>query len=563
MSHDTALDIDLNDTYSINSQLTFHFGGFDMRYIAGYTTYSYDLHSDWDNTSITSYRIPLAPGVTLCNTTPGCTALTVFPSENFRYIENNRWQAHELTFLSTDDGPLQWVFGIFYFDERYDQPTTISAVPSQTQVYAPRYPNFVTVDGTAAPLNPSGAMYSAEYDMQTKSEAVFGQIDWSITDAWKMTVGLRYTRDTKKGDEFYRLILFNDNFATSPFGGATGVGSLMPAVDITPFVASTGAAPGVVVAGHALPDGRYARSLEATFSSVTGTFGVDWTPDADTLLYGRYSRGYKSGGFNAGTLAALPLTNPEHVDAFELGLKRSWGANLLINAALFYYDYQDAQIPVGVNISGTIQTQFFNIPKAKSEGFELAAIWSPIENLQLNLTYSLNRTAIQSDCVLVAGVATGACLVDSNDPLGTAAGSQPIGPQIATATGLQQPQSVRGAALPQAPRNKWAFNINYTWEDVLGGSLTLSGNYIWKDLSYASVFNRAYNLAPRWDQVDLRAIWRSEDENLTVIGYVKNVFDTLGYEAAGTGIPLSTGTVSSYVLTQPRVFGIEVHVKFQ
>ena len=48
-----------------------------------------------------------------------------------------------------------------------------------------------------------------------------------------------------------------------------------------------------------------------------------WTPDPDTLAYGKYSRGYKTGGFNSGTLAAFPETQPETVDAIEIGLKKT------------------------------------------------------------------------------------------------------------------------------------------------------------------------------------------------------------------------------------------------
>jgi outer membrane receptor protein involved in Fe transport len=42
------------------------------------------------------------------------------------------------------------------------------------------------------------------------------------------------------------------------------------------------------------------------------------------MTYFRYSRGYKAGGFNIGNggfFGANPETNPEHVDAYEIGLK--------------------------------------------------------------------------------------------------------------------------------------------------------------------------------------------------------------------------------------------------
>jgi outer membrane receptor protein involved in Fe transport len=77
--------------------------------------------------------------------------------------------------------------------------------------------------------------------------------------------------------------------------------------------------------------------------------GVDWTPDSDTLVYGKYNRGYKPGGLGcAATFCVqtpLPYTDRELVDAFEVGFKRDWRDwNLTTNAVFFYYDYQGYQV---------------------------------------------------------------------------------------------------------------------------------------------------------------------------------------------------------------------------
>jgi iron complex outermembrane receptor protein len=82
---------------------------------------------------------------------------------------------------------------------------------------------------------------------------------------------------------------------------------------------------------------------------VTGVLGVDWTPDTDTLIYGKYNRGYKPGGLGCAatfcTQVATPYTDKELVDAFELGFKRDWRDwDLTTNAVLFYYDYQGYQV---------------------------------------------------------------------------------------------------------------------------------------------------------------------------------------------------------------------------
>ena len=91
---------------------------------------------------------------------------------------------------------------------------------------------------------------------------------------------------------------------------------------------------------------------------------------------------------------------------------------------------------------------------------------------------------------------------------------------------------------------------------------------------YSSVFNRVYNESPSWDQVDLRATWKSKTDKYEIIGYVKNVFDAVGYQAAsgasliqqpqpfGYGLTTATSIERNFALTDPRTYGIELHYKF-
>ena len=101
------------------------------------------------------------------------------------------------------------------------------------------------------------------------------------------------------------------------------------------------------------------------------------------------------------------------------------------------------------------------------------------------------------------------------------------------------------------------------------GQLILSGSYIWKDKSYDSVFVRAYDEAPSWDQVDLRATWQGNHDKYELVAYVRNLFNTLGYDAAAGGYPIAAPVggggftqAPAYDLTPPRTYGFEVHYKF-
>jgi len=239
----------------------------------------------------------------------------------------------------------------------------------------------------------------------------------------------------------------------------------------------------------------------------------------------------------------------------------------------FYYDYSNDQVPVGIPVGGINLTQFVSVPKAVSDGIEVQAIWNPIRDLVLSLTYGLDHTSIKSDCSaaqaasLVANPNTtyGGCIIDYADPQALAVGAKPVGP--ATSSGDFY-QSIKGAELPQAPENKVAFNAIYTFH-FDPGDLSMSGTFIWKDKSYASVFERPYYEAPSWDQVDLRLTWSGDHDRYEVVAYVKNVFNSLGYDAAGAGYyllnPVGGGAATqapAYDLTPPRLYGLEFHYKF-
>ncbi len=78
----------------------------------------------------------------------------------------------------------------------------------------------------------------------------------------------------------------------------------------------------------------------------TGTASVSWTPNfSDTNVYAKYSRGYKSGGFNLGALVAgTGEVDPEYINDYEGGWKQSFlSGSLQTNVAVFYYQYYGLQ----------------------------------------------------------------------------------------------------------------------------------------------------------------------------------------------------------------------------
>jgi iron complex outermembrane recepter protein len=580
-AHNVATDITVDKAYTFTLHWTHHFDGFDVKYVTGYSQYHYELNTAYfnnDNSSITSYQVPISPLSPFFGD-PAISPLTVNPTQVFNFTTDTKWWSHELTFSSTNNSPLQWIAGLYYYNETDNNPET-DHLPDQPQVYNPvslaGIPTAVGAGLMGLPIpasalaapNPSGNEFLLDYQDRIQSFAGYGQVDYKVTSTIKLTAGLRYTFDWKHGTEETRYVDFSSNVA--PTLTPYLLGSALPAIDITPAEISFGPGKGIcglpVLQTSGPYAGAYTRCLSDHSEALTGTAGVEWTPDSETLAYLRYNRGYKAFAFNAGFISPNTEAAPEHVDDIEVGVKKTlFDHTLVIDADAFWYNYTNDQVPLGVANGSVTLTEFLNVPRAVSEGIELTADWRPIRHLDLNLTYGLDRTVITSSCVSVGGTPTGACYEDALDPFAQAAGARPVGGVTSSGTFLQ---SVQGDALPQAPENKVAFNVNYTWE-FDPGNLTGSVTYVWKDKSYASIFTRTYDEAPSWNQVDLRLVWSGNHDRYEIIGYVKNLFDTRGYDAAGggyiTGTDNTPGTlaqVPSFDLTPPRLYGVEFHYKF-
>lgn len=536
-SADTTQTEKMRGNFGAAGDIKWSLPSFDVRLLGGYQKYRIDNIYELDGTSVISYAFPLTPGG-VCGFVPGCGPLTAFPSTQLGLNNKKSFGSGELNLTSNTDGPLQWVAGVYYYQEKLAQESHFNA-PNQLQLRAP----------ANGPANPLGDFVYAASTLTTKSAAVFGQVDYRITDTLRLTGGLRYTHDKKSGDEFFRILCLGCAPGFSP----DLYGSLTPAFDITATQISLGAAPGVASPVTIDPaTGIARRGLANSWDAVTGTVAVEWQPTDDQLAFLRYSRGYKSGGFNAGGISALPQTGAEHIDAFEAGYKHTIGKQLRVNLAGFYYDYQGLQVPLTVSQPGGAQlTQFFNLASSKSYGAEVELAWQPVNPLQLSFNYGFGHSRIDDGC----------CFVDGQDPLAIQPGAQPSGPAV----NGQQPQSVDGARLSDTPRHKIALNAMYSIA-FEPGTFSLSGNYIWRSSAYSNIFNRDYNRMPSWDQVDLRAIWSGRDDRYRVIAYVKNLFDSTGYDSALGNLLASSPTLAvaqSYSLTPPRTYGVQIEYRFR
>jgi iron complex outermembrane recepter protein len=485
----------------------------DLKYVGGYQGYTYQQVSDFDGIDRDPFTVTNGLG----------QSITIFPTIEAFYHEDKEYFSNELNLISTGEGPFQWIVGLYQYHEQVNQFQGIRA-PLQPHLANPRVgpPNagngFNPLPG---PANPENILQNAGALLEADAYAVFSQVDYQLSPTWKTTVGLRYTEDEKVADEYRQRVVFLGN----------------PAVPFSFYSENSTA------------------QLEGKWSATTGTAGLEWQPSDDLLAYGKYTRGYKSGGFNAGAMAPgrTGYTEPEFINAFEVGLKQTIAQRLTANLSVFFYDYTDAQYPSTVRdaTSGLLESRFFNLEKVTSMGAELETVWAVTDAFVMRFNYSYLDTEIEDP----------RCFVDGGDTGISGSLQADARPCTTPVLGQQTAQLLDGGELPSAPNHKVAFNANYTFFTGVG-SLTLGTTYTYRDEAYYSVFSRDAYLAPSYDNVDFRALWSGNDNKYTFIAFVNNAFDDVGYEAAGAAMSAWGVQSRTLSLTAPRTYGLEVQFRF-
>lgn len=652
-------DLHLEGYYNLELDTTHHFNTFDMRYIVGRSRYAYEQSSDADGTAVNT--------VGLTPLFAGGPSRVVDPNGVNIYREEPSWYSNELTFASTWDKKWQYILGFYQFNQLTKQPTASLIYRGFAELNNPLDPI------TFAPVQPNARPFNAQYGKQTTDQntwATFSQIDYKFNDKWKISAGLRYNSDREKAHEQARLI------SNAFVGGANGMNSTFTAfapiaLDVsnttipgfalvnptTPIepgyrlidVSSLGTvapgavtatcpgglyrnitnvvacstfkallAPGVVTIPIVNPvTGERERELAGKWGALTGSLGINYTPNTDTLFYFRFARGYRPGGFGSTTAGFLPLnpyTDKETIDSYETGTKFTLWSKLQLDISLFRYNYKNIQAgltrfercidPTDLSTcSPTAVT--VNLPTAINQGVEVEGQWFVTPDLQLVLSYGYLDAHLDNGKL-------GAGFEDSTDPaaiLPTAnrlqavtckaaastatcgnvgVNGNPAGTGNALDTITQLPrytQDLSGKFLPQAPKNKVALNANYTFH-LAPGNLTASVSYIWRDKAYSDLFNDSMNVVPAYSLTNTRLIFRQKDDKYQVIVYASNVFDQETFESGGTtrrqattgqlaNLPPHSVVVGNsvnaqqeiyyrtYGLVLPRVFGIEFLKKFR
>jgi iron complex outermembrane receptor protein len=243
--------------------------------------------------------------------------------------KDSAWQASQELIVSSLSGDrFEWDLGGFALYEQLEADNTFN-----TRIVAP-VPTLTTQD----------------IDQELFTWALFGHATYQATDQIRFDGGLRYNWERKR----FRITASN-----IPLG------------------------PGFEVQNV---DGDETE----TWDAFTGDVVLTWQPTEEVSTYVKYSRGFKGGHFNGGAVFSAQVVEavePESVNAYEIGLKSNWfDRQLILNAAFFYYDYENYQVFALRNDPGSIPIpQLLNAPKVTSRGFEIDLQMTPADGLFMSV----------------------------------------------------------------------------------------------------------------------------------------------------------------------------------
>ncbi|WP_375195618.1 TonB-dependent receptor [Sphingobium sp.] len=396
------------------------------------------------------------------------------------YEKNSKTQSHEIRLSGGEDGGVIYQVGAFYFRE-----------------------NQYMAQGLFLPLAAGGSYLNYFYRPYVKNRSMAGFAQATvplIADKLSVTGGIRYTKDKKSA-------LFIN------YGPRFGRGPTPPPAD-----ESLGFHP------TPLDDGQ-----------VTWTAGVDYTPSRDHLVYGKVSTGYKAGGFdNVSSFGAEKLT------AYEIGTKNSFANRTIqFNAAAFYYDYKDQQIPIFLDTN--VGAEVVNAGASRVWGIETDTTVLLSRNDRFTATVNYLNAKLTKFYANLLGLT------------GTLTDSDPDAPGL-------QPFDLSGNTPVQSP--KWTIALGYDHDFHFGDQkVTASLFSRFKSDYYLQPSNDLATRQKAFTQTDFTLEWVSPGDRFSIQGFVRNIENYrpiafAGYVNAGGSLLIN------YVYGSPRTYGVRGTVRF-
>jgi iron complex outermembrane receptor protein len=262
--------------------------------------------------------------------------------------------SEDLRISSPDNQPLEWSLGTYLIHtDRYI--STGNMVDTGKGVF----PVYRTP--STNPLNPQATFLADSQD--NFAWAVYAGLGYEFSKSLRIDGSLRYDHDKRSN------------------------------TTLTP--------PAFIPVVTGFPAGTSGEVRDRSFSSWQPKVTVTWKPVKNLTLYGGYSRGFRSGGFNqtgvgavaagTGVVGVGDIYEAETADTFELGFKSTLFNNLMtFNGSAYTTKSKNGYFFVFLAANST--QNLGNVPETRLRGFELESAIHPARGLDLNVglgfTYS-------------------------------------------------------------------------------------------------------------------------------------------------------------------------------
>lgn len=426
---------------------------------------------------------------------------------DFFQVSEASQYSQELRLASEADKSLRWITGLFWFKEKTIGNTTA----------------FSYFAGTAAN---GGRANSTNLNQENRVASGYGEIEFDVTKQLTVTAGIRATREELSGTN------------------TTVQRSLTDAVTRAALLPTSGQRPITTAELLALPVGTgrnvYVDTpFEKSFSQSGGKLGVKYSVDAQTMVFGTVSQGFKSGSYSAAPAQSIngsffTPTNPETLTAYEIGLKTTTAdRKLKLNLTGYYYQYKDQQLLRTTSLPGLgIVAAQVNAGKSNLQGVELEAQWAPGGGWNIDLGVGYLKTKIvefTQDEACVANV--GGC----------------------PASGVRK-LDFSGQELTNSPRLTTNLTIRKEWKLDGGNTLSIGGDYSYRAKRFFNIPNNTLESSEAYSLVNAQATYRfgaKQQYRLTAWG--KNLNDKVYF--LNKSVFAAAGTMEA-LIGDPRTFGL-------
>jgi iron complex outermembrane receptor protein len=364
-----------------------------------------------------------------------------FYSESADGIPDQDQYTQELRLSSNYAGDVNFQVGVFYFDEAL----TIENF------------SYDTYGSTPGELN--GYVIQQQ---DTKAWAVFGSLDYTITDDLKITAGLRYSDDEKE---------FSADRTLSPIGGSALYLTENPSDD-----------------------------------HVSWDLSANYKINDDVNWYARVANSFRAPSIQGRILFGDEVTvaESETVTSFETGIKSDvLDGQGRVNATVFYYTMDDQQLTaVG---GGANFNRLVNADKTTGYGFELDTEWVLTDNLNATFNLSYNNTELK-DKDLAVDVCAQCTVTNSLNSAGQAV--------------------LDGNSLPHAPEWISNLTLRYSREVADGEFFTYADVSYRSEINYFLYESVEFEGKPLTEVgLRAGYAWAEGDNEYEVSAFVRNMFD--------------------------------------